>query len=352
MRVRTTGVAFAAVVIVGGTAAVTACSGDEDATGAMTSETTISVEPTTTVERTTPIATPTSTTAPAPPTDTSAPANTTTTPTVVPEHPPARLGTALDAAGFAARLSADHATMVDPTTDPDDRARAGVDYQLVLRELADRPDLDDDVLAALEPAARPAVEPIVRARQFLQQRSATRPPQPLPDELPPWTIAEPEPVAALLAHYAEAERVTGIAWYWLAAIHLQETRMGRIQGVSTAGAVGPMQFLPTTWAACCTGDPTVTRDAIIGAATYLAQSGGPADMAAAVYQYNPNDGYVAVVTAYAQSLRDEPELYNGYHAFQVFFATSAGTVRLPVGYSRTSPIDAADYLASNPQDAA
>jgi hypothetical protein len=75
-------------------------------------------------------------------------------------------------------------------------------------------------------------------------------------------------------------------------------------------------------------------------------------MAAAVYQYNPNDGYVAVVTAYALSLRDEPELYSGYHAFQVFFGTSAGTVRLPVGYSRTSPIDVAEYLAANPQDAA
>ena len=33
-----------------------------------------------------------------------------------------------------------------------------------------------------------------------------------------------------------AEALTGIPWYWLAAIHLQETRMGRIQGVSSAGA--------------------------------------------------------------------------------------------------------------------
>ena len=113
-----------------------------------------------------------------------------------------------------------------------------------------------------------------------------------------------------------------------------------------------MQFLPDTWARCCTGDPTATRDAIIGAATYLAQSGGPDDMAAALYEYNPNDGYVAVVTAYAESLRDEPELYTGYHAFQVFVATSAGTVRLPIGYSQTAPIDAATYLSTRPRDAA
>ena len=142
------------------------------------------------------------------------------------------------------RLSASHATIVDTSATNDERAGAGVDYQLVLRQLADRADLDADVLERLDPTARPTVERTVRARQFLQQRSASRPSQPPPDELPAWTIVEPEPVDALLAHYAEAEQLTGIAWYWLAAIHLQETRMGRIQGVSSAGAVGPMQFLP------------------------------------------------------------------------------------------------------------
>jgi membrane-bound lytic murein transglycosylase B len=267
-------------------------------------------------------------------------------------EPPARLATPPDAAGIAMRLSTAHATMVDVAAPGEARAAAGIDHQLVLRALADRPELDDAVLRALDPESRPTVERTIRARQFLQQRNATRPPQPLPDELPAWTIVEPEPIDTLLARYAEAERLTGIPWYWLAAIHLQETRMGRVQGTSTADAVGPMQFLPSTWAACCTGDPTVTRDAIIGAATYLAQSGGPADMAAAVYQYNPNDGYVSVVTAYAENLRDLPELYAGYHAFQVFFATSAGTVRLPVGYSTSTPITVSEYLDAHPQDAA
>ena len=277
--------------------------------------------------------------------------NTTTIP-AAPTGPPARVEVAGNAKGFAARLSTTHATMIDVTAPTDARERAGVEYQLVLRALSDRVDLDEAVLANLDPSARPTVERIVRARQFLQARSASRPPQPLPDELPAWTIAEPEPVDTLLAHYAEAQGLTGIPWYWLAAIHLQETRMGRIDGVSSADAVGPMQFLPTTWAECCVGDPTVTRDAIIGAATYLMQSGGPDDMAAAVFQYNPNDGYVAVVTAYAESFRDEPELYTGHHAFQVFFGASVGTVRLPIGYSETAPIDAAAYLAANPHDAA
>ena len=283
--------------------------------------------------------------------NTTASSSSTTIP-AAPTGPPARVEVDGDAGAFAARLSAALATMTDVSESTDARERAGVDYQLVLRALSDRVDLDEAVLGVVDPSARPAVERIVRARQFLQARTASRPPQPLPHELPAWTIAEPEPVDTLLAHYGEAESLTGIPWYWLAAIHLQETRMGRIEGVSSADAVGPMQFLPTTWAECCVGDPTVTRDAIIGAATYLMQSGGPDDMAAAVFQYNPNDGYVAVVTAYAESFRDEPELYTGHHAFQVFFGASVGTVRLPIGYSETAPIDAAAYLAANPQDAA
>jgi hypothetical protein len=363
-RARVTSV-LAAVMIAGSTA----CTAGGDRTDAVPSTATTPgvAEPDTTRPDTTTatdlstmtstgVSTPSSTRSSTMTSPTTSTTRSTTAPTATsaPATPAARLDIQADLEPTAAadRLSDAHATIVDPGATPDDREGAGIDYQLVLRAMADRPELDDDVLTALDPAVRPTVEPVVRARQFLQQRNATRPPQPLPDELPAWTIGEPEPVSTLLALYVEAERLTGIAWYWLAAIHLQETRMGRIQGVSTAGAVGPMQFLPTTWAACCIGDPTVPRDAIIGAATYLAQSGGPADMAAAVYQYNPNDGYVAVVTAYAESLRDEPELYTGYHAFQVFFTTSEGTARLPVGYSQTSPIDAAAYLASNPQDRA
>lgn len=347
MRSTATGVAVTVVaLLVGG------CAPSDDA--AVTSATTIdSNTATTTTPRvtTSPTTSPTSSPTSSPAlTTTAASATTTTNPAA---GPPAQVDIGGDADEFAARLSVAHATMIDVSASADARKRAGVEYQLVLRELAGRSALDEVVLDVIDPSARPAAEQIVTARQFLQERSASRPsPQPPPDELPAWTIVAPEPIDVLLGDYREAESLTGIPWYWLAAIHLQETRMGRIVGVSSAGAVGPMQFLPTTWEVCCTGDPTVTRDAIIGAATYLAQSGGPDDMAAAVYQYNPNDGYVAVVTAYAESLRDEPELYTGYHAFQVFFGTSIGTVRLPIGYSETAPIDAATYLAGHPGDAA
>ncbi|MEO8266332.1 MAG: lytic transglycosylase domain-containing protein [Ilumatobacteraceae bacterium] len=231
-------------------------------------------------------------------------------------------------------------------------AGVGVRQQLLYRYLAAHSSYDEVVLASVDDDVRPSIERIVAARQLAQARQAANPnPSPPSTTLPAWTVVDPLPAAELLADYHDAETATGIAWYWLAAIHLQETRMGRIIGTSSAGAVGPMQFLPTTWEHCCTGDPAVPRDAIIGAATYLAQSGGPADMRAALHEYNPNDSYVATVTAFAENLRDSPQLYLAYREWQVFYTASAGTIRLPVGYSASEPIDAATYLAQHPGDA-
>ena len=232
-------------------------------------------------------------------------------------------------------------------------ASVGVRQQLLYRYLAAHADLDDAVLAAVGDDTRPFVERIVRARQLDQARQAANPStSPPSDTLPAWTVVDPLPADELLGDYHDAEAATGIDWFWLAAIHLQETRIGRIIGTSSAGAVGPMQFLPETWARCCTGDPTIPRDAIIGAATYLGQSGGPADMQAALHEYNPSDSYVATVTAFAENMRDNPQLYPAYRQWQVFYTSSAGTIRLPVGYSQPQPIDAAAYLADHPQDAA
>ncbi len=275
--------------------------------------------------------------------------------------PPASLealeGRVLDGAEIAAALTEAERTLRDPAVGAAAAEQAGVRQQLLFRELANRTELDEAVIAAVGDDVRPTIERVLRARQFVQQRAAARAaeqgaPTPPSPTLPAWTIVEPEPIEVLRAHYLEAEALTGVPWYWLAAIHLQETRMGRIVGVSSAGAVGPMQFLPSTWAGCCAGDPWNTRDAIIGAATYLVDRGGPGDMAAAVYGYNPNEGYVALVTAYAENLRDVPGLLAGYHAWQVFSGSVAGTIRLPVGYSSPEPVDAAAYLAANPADLA
>ena len=232
-------------------------------------------------------------------------------------------------------------------------ASVGQRQQLLYRYLSAHSELDEPVLAAVGDDVRPFVERVVRARQLGQARSAANPsPLPPSDTLPAWRVVEPLSADELLADYRDAEGATGIEWYWLAAIHLQETRMGRIIGTSSAGAVGPMQFLPETWARCCTGDPTASHDAIVGAATYLLQSGGITDMQVALHEYNPNDSYVATVTAFAENMRDNPQLYHAYREWQVFYASAVGTIRLPIGYDEPQPIDAAAYVADHPDDLA
>lgn len=230
---------------------------------------------------------------------------------------------------------------------------AGQRQQLLYRYLSANSNLDVAVLEAVGADVHPFIERIVRARQLGQARSAantiTTPPS---ETLPAWRVVEPLPVDELLGDYNDAEAATGIPWYWLAAIHLQETRMGRIIGTSSAGAVGPMQFLPETWSRCCVGDPMVARDAILGAATYLLQSGGNTDIQVALQTYNPDEGYVATVTAFAENMRDNPKLYNAYRDWQVFYSSVAGTVRLPIGYDQSQPVAAAAYVAEHPEDLA
>ena len=74
-----------------------------------------------------------------------------------------------------------------------------------------------------------------------------------------------------------------------------------------AGALGPMQFLPATFAAWswASGSPSPTRldprDAVFAAAAKLAADGAATDPAAALFSYNPSRSYVATVVAWALS---------------------------------------------------
>jgi membrane-bound lytic murein transglycosylase B len=109
--------------------------------------------------------------------------------------------------------------------------------------------------------------------------------------------------------------------------------MGRIVGDSTAGAQGPMQFIPSTWAAYGEGgDVYDPHDAILAAGRYLAAAGGPADMRAALFAYNHADAYVDAVSRYASVMADDERAYLGYYHWQVSFRTVDGVYLLPEGY--------------------
>ena len=112
--------------------------------------------------------------------------------------------------------------------------------------------------------------------------------------------------------YREAAREYGFAedWYILAAVGKVESDHGANMGPSTAGAMGPMQFLPSTWEAAGVdgnGDGvaniTDPRDAIPAAAGYLEKGGAPQDWYAALFSYNHADWYVIKVLGVAEGYR-------------------------------------------------
>jgi hypothetical protein len=234
--------------------------------------------------------------------------------------------------------------------DPDeiDLSRAwGRRQQLLYRVLAAHPDWADQVLAGVDPEVSTAVEANWGAQTELTALVRT---YTLSETVPAWRIIEPPPPDELLSYYEDAAEVTGVPWEMLAAIHLIETRMGRIEGVSTAGAVGPMQFLPSTWEECCEGDPTDPADAIHGAATYLVQRGAPDDLDRALRGYNTSEHYARAVNAYAAVMTEDSEAYLGYHAWEVHFLSSAGLIHLPIGYEQAEPVDATTWAADHPDD--
>jgi membrane-bound lytic murein transglycosylase B len=142
----------------------------------------------------------------------------------------------------------------------------------------------------------------------------------------------PPPVEVLRSYYAEAEAASGVPWAYLASIHLVETRLGRIRGTSSAGAQGPMQFIPETWARYGQGDINDNRDAILAAARLLQANGGPADMSRALFRYNNSNRYVEAVESYAQLMLSDERAFLGYYGWQVYSATTDGTFLLPEGY--------------------
>lgn len=272
-------------------------------------------------------------------------ASTTEAPTTTATPPPDTREAPIDAVSLTAELSEAELMIRSSEVDAVEVGAWGRRQQELYRVLSANPGWGPEVVAGVADEVRPAVEENWAARQNLSSLvSSVR----LSSTLPAWKITEPLPADVLVGYYKEAEAETGIPWEYIAAINLIETRMGRIQGLSTAGATGPMQFLPSTFAECCEGDPNVERDAIIGAAVYLDIRGGPENMRQAVQGYNNSGRYVSAVESYAAVLEQDESAYRGYHAWEVYFLSSAGLLRIPAGYEEPEPVDAAAWVGENP----
>jgi Transglycosylase SLT domain len=118
----------------------------------------------------------------------------------------------------------------------------------------------------------------------------------------------------LLPVYQAAAAQYGVPWQILAAINEIETNYGSDQSVSTAGAVGWMQFMPATWLqygvdALNAGyaDPYNPVDAIFAAARYLRAAGAANDLRGAILAYNHSDEYANSVLLRAKLISTYPK---------------------------------------------
>jgi hypothetical protein len=221
-------------------------------------------------------------------------------------------------------------------------ATLGHQQQVLYRALIRNPAWQEEVFERLGPSDG------ARARAMVAAGTSSSGSVGSPiDHIPAWRIRSPLPAGELLELYRAAEAESGVPWSVLAAIHFVETRMGRIEGLSSAGAQGPMQFMPATWEAYGQGgDVSTEAHAIPAAARLLAASGAPGDLAAAVFSYNHSDDYVNAVLGYHQVLAEHPWMYEGLHDWQVYVSTTEGVLWLPEGYESAAPVPVSEYVAS------
>jgi Transglycosylase SLT domain len=118
----------------------------------------------------------------------------------------------------------------------------------------------------------------------------------------------------LLPIYQACGTEYSIPWQVLASINRIETAFGTNLNVSSAGAMGWMQFIPSSWEAYGTDanedgrkDPYNPVDAICAAARYLKAAGGDQDLRRAIFAYNHADWYVDEVLLYANQYGKLPD---------------------------------------------
>ncbi|PEG37724.1 lytic transglycosylase [Mycolicibacterium duvalii] len=250
-----------------------------------------------------------------------------------------------DPAGLIDGLVADERALRDPAAGDDVVAAAARRQQAAYRVLGRHPEWDPIAHARIPAPLREVYDRNVDARRQLEAMSRG----PGKPTLPAWHVNPPTALAELRAHYGEAERNSGVGWNYLAAINFVETAFGRIRGVSTAGAQGPMQFLPSTFAMYGRGDIWSPRDAVLAAGRFLAAHGFARNRDAALFRYNNSWQYVRAVNQYAALIAAHPAAFEGFHRWDVYYRSAAGDVVLPVGYRADHPIAVEEYVARYPQ---
>lgn len=260
-----------------------------------------------------------------------APAAVQPTPLPAPGEPisrqPARLARALTSTTIALRAAIDRWVASSGTrrgSPPRDVVLLALHQQRIYLVLTGRPKLADRTVARLRGSVRGEARDTLSARRRL-----TRLAGPVVVRRRRFKTGRALPAGVLLDLYRKAERRYRVAWQVLAAVNFVETGFNRLRSNSSAGAQGPMQFIPATWRAYGRGgnihDP---EDAILGAANYLHASGAPRDYRRALFAYNHSPLYVGAVLDYARRIRRDPRAFYAYYNWQVFVRTPSGTRRL------------------------
>lgn len=252
---------------------------------------------------------------------------------------------ASDPAHLVDDLVDDELALRDPSSSEATLASAARRQQAAYRAIGRHPEWDAITRPRVPASLLENYDHNVNARRQLTAMHAN-----WPSMLPAWRINPPAPSSELLGYYRLAESATGVGWNYLAAINLVETAFGRIEGVSTAGARGPMQFMPATFAAYGDGGDILSpHDSITAAGRYLAANDFATNPDHALYRYNNSQLYVEAIKDYAAVIASEPSAFAAYHRWDVYYRTTAGDVVLPIGYAAQSPIPVEVYLAEHPK---
>jgi hypothetical protein len=117
----------------------------------------------------------------------------------------------------------------------------------------------------------------------------------------------------LMALWRRAGQGYGVPWQVLAAINKIESNFGQNMGPSSAGALGWMQFIPSSWMRWGMdgdgngiADPWTPEDGVYSAARYLAAAGAHDDLERAIFAYNHAQWYVDDVMELAATFGDDP----------------------------------------------